>query len=345
MDTILVTGGTGFIGSHTCVQLLKKNYKVIIIDNLINSKVTVLDAIKNISNSNNITFFERHLCTDDCTDIFMNNKIYAVIHFAGLKAVGESVNNPLHYYYTNMVSTINLLNIMKRFNCNRLIFSSSATVYGSSTPPLYEDSKTGEGISNPYGKTKYMIEEVLEDFSKINKDFYITILRYFNPIGAHPTGLLGENPNDIPNNLMPYILKVAYKHNINNTLPGYEHLSVFGNNYNTQDGTCIRDYIHVMDLADSHLLAIEKSTKMKNNLNIFNIGLGIGTSVLELLTIFEKVNNVKVPYKIAPRRDGDLSTVYCNSDKSKKYLDFKPKRTIEEMCIDSWNYVMVTLAT
>ncbi len=341
MKTVLVTGGTGFIGSHTCVQLLQKNYKVIIVDNLSNSKIDVLESIKNVSKSDNIIFYNRNITNDDCSDIFSDYKIYAVIHFAGLKSVNESVNNPLYYYHTNIMSTINILKSMKENGCKNLVFSSSATVYGNSLPPFKEESKTGVGISNPYGKTKYMLEEILIDYSKINKDFNIVILRYFNPIGAHPSGLLGENPNNIPNNLMPYILKVAYKHNIDKNMQGYDSLAVYGNDYDTRDGSCIRDYIHVLDLADSHLLSIEKIDIFKNNLNIFNIGMGNGTSVLEIINIFEKVNNIKVPYNIVERREGDVPISYCKNDKSIEFLDFKPKKTIEDMCKDAWNYCLI----
>ena len=228
---------------------------------------------------------------------------------------------------------------MEKYNVKNLIFSSSATVYGKSQPPLYEISEIGKGITNPYGKTKYIIENILNDFAKANKNFKIIILRYFNPIGAHPSGLLGENPNNIPNNLMPYVLKVAYKNNIDNSSEGYDYLSIFGNDYDTPDGTCIRDYIHVMDLAESHVLSINNLNKLHDNYNVLNVGLGKGTSVLNLLKIFEKVNDVKVPYKIVERRTGDLSIVYCNIDKIQKYLNFEPKYNIEDMCKDGWNYI------
>ena len=337
MKYILITGGTGFIGSHTSLLLLNKNYNIIIIDNLRNSKLEVIDNIKNLAKKSNIIFFNRDL-SDNIDDIFSNYSIDSVIHFAGLKAVKESIDEPLLYYNTNIFSTTNLLKTMKKYHCKKLIFSSSATVYGNAQPPLIETMDIGIGITNPYGQTKFIIERILEDFSNINKNFNIIILRYFNPIGAHPSGLLGENPNDIPNNLMPYLLKVAYKTNIDNTLPGYDYLSVFGNDYNTHDGTCIRDYIHVMDLAESHILSIEKINNMEKNLNIFNIGLGKGTSVIELINIFERVNNIKLPYKIAEKRDGDLPIVYCDSNKSKIILGFSPKFSVEDMCRDSWNY-------
>ena len=338
MKTILVTGGTGFIGSHTCTQLLLEKYKVVIIDNLDNSTLDVLDSIKEISSSNNIDFFKRDLSIDNCNDIFKKYEFYAVIHFAGLKSVGESVKNPLKYYEININSTINLLKLMQNNNCKKLIFSSSATVYGDSCPPFDEKTEIGRGITNAYGKTKFMIEEILQDYSKANEDFDIVILRYFNPIGAHPSGLLGDNPNNIPNNLMPYILKVAYKNNIDESINGYDYLSIFGNNYNTKDGTCMRDYIHVLDLADSHVLSLKKMKDFKKRYNIFNIGLGKGVSVLELVKIFEKVNNTKIPYVISSKREGDIPISYCTTDLSQKYLEFYPKKKIEDMCKDAWNF-------
>lgn len=338
MKTILVTGGIGFIGSHTCTQLLLEKYKVVVIDNLNNSKLNVLDSIKEISSSNNIDFFKRDLSIDNCDDIFKKYQFYAVIHFAGLKSVGESVKNPLKYYEININSTINLLKLMQNNNCKKLIFSSSATVYGNSNPPFEENSKTGKGITNPYGKTKYLIEEILKDYSKANEDFNIIILRYFNPIGAHPSGLLGENPNNIPNNLMPYILKVAYKNNIDKSIDGFDYLSIYGNEYNTKDGTCIRDYIHVLDLADSHILSLKKINDLNKNFNIFNIGLGKGVSVLELIKIFEKVNNIKIPYVFSSKREGDIPISYCTTNLSQKYLEFYPKNKVEDMCKDAWNF-------
>lgn len=337
MKYVLVTGGTGFIGSHTSLLLLNKNYNIIILDNLKNSKIEVLNNLKKLTKNNNIIFYERDL-SDNLDDIFSTYNIDSVIHFAGLKAVKESIDNPLLYYNTNIFSTTNLLKTMEKYNCRKLIFSSSATVYGNAQPPLIENMVIGNGITNPYGQTKFMIERILEDFSKINKNFNIIILRYFNPIGAHPSGLLGENPNDVPNNLMPYLLKVAYKNNIDKKIQGYDYLSVFGNDYNTPDGTCIRDYIHVMDLAESHILSIEKINKMEKNLNIFNIGLGKGTSVIELIHIFERVNNVKIPYKIIEKREGDLPVVYCDSNKCKTILGFSSKYSVEDMCKNSWNF-------
>ena len=338
MTTILVTGGCGFIGSHTCVELLKNNYNVIIIDNLVNSSEKTLDNIKRISENEKIIFYKRNLC-NNIDDIFENHNISFVIHFAGLKSVNESISNPLEYYYNNINSTLNLLHTMNKYKCYKMVFSSSATVYGNCKAPLNETDKIGIGITNPYGQTKFMLEIILKDYCLSNSKFNIISLRYFNPIGAHPSGFLGENPNDMPNNLMPHILNVAYK-NMKN-VDCNKYLLVFGNDYNTKDGTCIRDYIHVMDLAESHILAINKLNYTKLNYDSINIGLGKGTSVLELIKIFETVNNVKVPYKIANRRDGDIDISYCICDKSKTELNFKPKYSIYDMCKDAWKYKML----
>ena len=337
MKTILVTGGCGFIGSHTSVLLLNNNYNIIIIDNLINSKKETIENIKKISKKN-IIFYERNLC-DNIDDIFEKYKIDVVIHFAGLKAVNESIINPLEYYYTNLNSTMNLLYTMNKYNCYKMVFSSSATVYGNSKSPLKETNQIGIGITNPYGQTKFMLERILNDYCISNRKFNIISLRYFNPIGAHPSGLLGENPNNIPNNLMPHILNIAYKNIKKND--SNKFLLVFGNDYDTIDGTCIRDYIHVMDLAESHILAINKLYNTNINYDFINIGLGKGTSVLQLIKVFEDINKVKVPYKIANRRNGDISESYCSCKKSKIELNFTPKYTIKDMCKDAWNYKLL----
>jgi len=328
MKTILVTGGTGFIGSHTCVELLNNGYTVVIIDNLVNSKETVVDKIKQITNKN-IIFYEIDLFDRyELLQIFTKHKFDCVIHFAGLKAVGESVNKPLLYYKNNIMITLNLLELMETFKCYNLIFSSSATIYGDQKPPFKETMNIGQGITNPYGQTKYMIEQILKDLCISNNKFNITCLRYFNPVGAHPTGLIGENPNGIPNNLMPIILKVAVKNN--------SYLNIFGNDYDTPDGTCLRDYIHVVDLAKGHVKALNNMDGYK----VYNLGTGNGISVLELINTFIKINKVNLPYKIVGRRDGDLAEVYCDPSKSLEELDWKAELDIEDMCRDSWNFVV-----
>ena len=324
---VLVTGGCGYIGSHTVVDLLNNDYEVIIVDNLINSKKEVLDKIKKITNKD-VTFYQIDLCNKDkLREVFKNEKIESVIHFAGLKAVGESVEKPLMYYQNNLISTINLLELMQEYNVKKIVFSSSATVYGNpKSLPIYEDFPLS--TTNPYGTTKLMIENILKDLYAADKTFDITILRYFNPIGAHKSGLLGENPNGIPNNLMPYIVRVA-----TGKLP---ILNVFGDDYNTVDGTGVRDYIHVCDLSYGHLLALQNA---KTGLKIYNLGTGKGTSVLELIKKFESINKVKVNYQIVGRRDGDIDACYASPEKAVKELGFKPKYTIDDMCLDSYNFV------
>ena len=333
---ILVTGGAGFIGSHTCVKLLQENYNVIIIDNFINSSSSVIDNICKIVSEKrkNLVLYKMDLI-DDLDFIFEKHNIQIVIHFAGLKAVGESIKNPLLYHTENLSITLNLLNAMKKFNCYKFIFSSSATVYGNSESPLSENHHIGLNISNPYGNTKYLIEKILMDCCIDQNNSFIS-LRYFNPIGAHPSGLIGENPNDIPNNLMPYLLKVAYSNNIS-YLKGFDHLNIFGSTYNTPDGTAIRDYIHVEDLAEAHICAV-KNINNYNGYNTFNVGTGKGTSVKELVNVFSNVNKVMLPIKITNKRDGDLEEVYCNNDKIKKYLHFIPKYNLNNMCQHSWNF-------
>ena len=325
---VLVTGGCGYIGSHTVVDLLNEGYEVVIVDNLSNSKKEVLDYIKKITNKE-VTFYEYDLCDKEKLEsVFEKEKIDSVIHFAGLKAVGESVEKPLEYYENNLISTLNLLDCMRKYEVYKIVFSSSATVYGNpKSLPIYEDFPLS--TTNPYGSTKLMIEMILKDLYKADSRFDITILRYFNPIGAHKSGLLGEDPNGIPNNLMPYIVKVA-----THELPV---LSIFGDDYNTVDGTGVRDYIHVCDLSYGHVLSLKNK---KTGLKIYNLGTGKGTSVLELVSMFEKVNKVPVNKKIVGRREGDIDACYAANDLAKEELGFNPKYTLEDMCLDSYQFVI-----
>ena len=327
---ILVTGGLGFIGSHTCVELLNSGYEVVIVDNLSNSNIDVLDKIEKIT-SKRPKFYEIDVCDKErVKKVFRENKIDAVIHFAGYKAVGESVREPLKYYRNNLDSTLTLLEVMEEENCYNFVFSSSATVYGSPKElPIKEDFPLS--TTNPYGTTKLMIERILADLSKADKEMSIIVLRYFNPIGAHKSGLLGENPKGIPNNLMPYIVRVATKE--------LEMLSVFGDDYDTHDGTGVRDYIHVVDLAKGHIKALEKCVNFKG-IEYYNLGTGKGYSVLDLVKTFEKVNKVKVPYKIVDRRPGDIDACYADPSKAYKEIGFKAEYGIEDMCRDSYNYIL-----
>ncbi len=326
---ILVTGGCGYIGSHACVELLENNYEVVIIDNLCNSKREVVDKIEQITNRK-VTFYENDVCDSLALErIFSEHKIDAVIHFAGLKAVGESVEKPLLYYRNNIDSTLTLLETMKEFNCKKIVFSSSATVYGSpKSLPIKEDFPLS--TTNPYGSTKLMIEDILRDLYTSDNEWSIALLRYFNPIGAHKSGLIGENPNGRPNNLMPYIIRVATGE--------YPELSVYGDDYDTPDGTGVRDYIHVVDLARGHIKAIEKVLSTKE-VDCYNLGTGKGYSVLELVKTFERVNNVKVPYRIVERRPGDIAACYADPSYALKKLGWKAERGIEEMCRDGYNYI------
>ena len=326
---ILVTGGTGYIGSHTCVELLNSGYEVIVLDNLSNSKIEVLDKINKITGKS-VKFYEGNMIDRDILEkVFTENDIDAVIDFAAYKAVGESVKKPVEYYTNNVSTVLVLLDVMKKYNCKNLVFSSSATVYG--TPdviPITEECKIG-GTTNPYGTSKLMVEQILKDLYKSDNEWNIVILRYFNPIGAHDSGLIGEEPNGIPANLMPYISKVASGK--------LECLSVFGNDYNTKDGTGVRDYIHVVDLAKGHIKAIEKLSKDKG-LFIYNLGTGTGYSVLDIINAFEKANGIKINYKIAPRREGDIAVCYSDPTKALNELGFKTTKTIEDMCKDAWNF-------
>lgn len=324
---ILVTGGTGYIGSHTCVELLKDGYEIVVIDNLSNSKIEVVDKIKKITGKD-FAFYKGDIRdTKLLVDIFQKEKIDAVIHFAGLKAVGESVLKPLLYYRNNIDGTLTLLEVMNNFNCKKIIFSSSATVYGKpKTLPIKENAPLS--TTNPYGSTKLYIEGILKDLYVSDKKWSIVILRYFNPIGADKSGLIGENPNDIPNNLMPYIMKVAV-----NELP---YLNIYGNDYDTKDGTGVRDYIHVVDLAQGHLKALEV---LSPGLEYINLGTGKGYSVLEIVETFKHVNKVDIPYKIVDRRPGDIDACYADPSYAKKKLGWEAKYGLEEMCIDAYRFI------
>lgn len=324
---VLVTGGLGFIGSHTVVELLNENNEVIIVDNLYNSKIEVLEKLEKITGKT-IKFYQYDLLDKEKVDeIFAENEIDSVIHFAGYKAVGESVREPLMYYSNNLISTLNLLEVMKKYNVKKIVFSSSATVYGEQESPKYVETMKRGVTASPYGTTKAMIEMMLEDLYASDNSWNITILRYFNPVGAHESGLIGEEPNGIPNNLMPYVMKVA--------AGKLEQLSIFGNDYPTPDGTGVRDYIHVVDLALGHVKALQNSPA---GLNVYNLGSGKGVSVLELVTTFEKVNDIKVNYKIVERRPGDLPEYYADPTKALKELDWKTIKTLEDICKDTWNY-------
>ena len=326
---ILVTGGTGYIGSHTVVELLNNNYEVVIIDNLSNSKKEVIDSIKKITKKK-VKFYEDDVCNKEAlTKIFEENEIGAVIHFAGYKAVGESCEKPLMYYRNNIDSTLTLLEVMNEFGVKKIAFSSSATVYGKPEKlPIKENSKLT--TTNPYGTTKLMIENILRDLYKSDNKWGIAILRYFNPIGAHSSGLIGENPNGIPNNLMPYIIKVATKE--------LECLGVFGDDYDTKDGTGVRDYIHVVDLAKGHIAALNKIIN-SNGCDAYNLGTGNGYSVLEIVNTFKSVNNIDVPYIIKDRRPGDIDACYADPTYAKEKLNWQAELSLEDMCRDAYNFV------
>ncbi len=323
---ILVTGGAGYIGSHTCIVLLEAGYKVIIADNLSNSSVEVVDKIRKISNKE-VVFYEVDVTDESATEkIFVENNIDGIIHFAGFKAVGESVEKPLEYYHNNILSTLVLCRMCKKYNVNKFVFSSSATVYGNNNVPFIETMDLLP-TTNPYGETKAMNERILTDIAKANPSFGVTLLRYFNPIGAHDSGLIGEVPNGIPNNLMPYITQVAKGK--------LDKLKVFGNDYDTIDGTGIRDYIHVVDLAKGHVDAIKN---IKNGVNIYNLGTGEGTSVLQLINTFINVNKIDVPFEIVGRRAGDIAECYADATKAEKELGWTAKHTLEDMVRDSWRF-------
>lgn len=329
MKNILVTGATGFIGSHTSVELIKAGYKVIGVDNLYNSNKKVLESIEKITGEK-IKFYENDLRdSEGMSKIFDENEIHGVIHFAAFKAVGESVLKPLEYYDNNLVGTLELLKIMKKYNCKKFIFSSSATVYGKDNPIPYLEHFE-KSATSPYGYTKVMIEQILMDISKADEDFSCVMLRYFNPIGAHESGLIGEEPKGIPNNLMPYICDVA--------IGKRDYLNVFGDDYNTIDGTGVRDYVHVVDLSIGHVEALKYVFKNVGAIPI-NLGTGKGTSVLELVKSFEKASGRNINVKICDRRSGDIDEFYADTRKAKEILNWEAKYTIEDMCRDSWNFI------
>ena len=325
---ILVTGGAGYIGSHTCIELLNAGYEIVVMDNFCNSSPKVLDIIKDITGKD-FKFYECDMCRkDDIEQIFKENKIDSVIHFAGLKAVGESVQIPLKYYSNNITGTLNLLELMEKYDVNNIVFSSSATVYGNpASVPITEDFPLS--TTNPYGATKLMLENILRDVYVANNKLSVTLLRYFNPIGAHKSGRLGENPRGIPNNLLPYISQVA--------VGKLEKLHVFGDNYPTPDGTGVRDYIHVVDLSLGHVKAV-KVQSGKPGVHVYNLGTGKGTSVLELMHAFEKASGKEIPYVIDPPRAGDIAECWADASKAEKELGWKAERHIPEMCEDSWRW-------
>mgnify|MGYP000821429970 FL=1 len=327
--TVLVTGGMGYIGSHTCVELLERGMDVVVIDNLVNSSAEAGRRIEQITGKP-VVFYEADVRDRSRLDeIFEKHDIDCVIHFAGLKAVGESVEMPLEYYDNNLGSTITLCEAMRDHGVKKIIFSSSATVYSADNEmPLYETSRTG-GCTNPYGWTKYMCEQILRDYVKADPSWSVALLRYFNPVGAHPSGLIGEDPKGIPNNLMPYISQTA--------IGKFEYLRVFGNDYNTHDGTGVRDYIHVVDLARGHVAAISYMERHCGE-GVFNLGTGVGYSVLDMVHAFEKANSLRVPYKIAGRRAGDIDICYCSPEKSEKVLGWTAGYNLEDMCRDSWHW-------
>ena len=328
---ILVTGGAGFIGSHTAVELLNSGKDIVIVDNFSNSKPKALEAIKKITGKD-FKFYEiNYLDREKLEKVFEENDIEAVLNFAGYKSVGESFRKPLEYYDNNISGCLVLLETMQKYGVKKFVFSSSATVYGEPERiPLTEDCKTG-GTTNPYGTTKLFIEQILQDLYKSDNTWDIAILRYFNPVGAHESGLIGEEPQGIPNNLMPYVVRVASGQ--------LEQLSVFGDDYDTPDGTGVRDYIHVVDLAKGHIKALEKLEKEQTGMYIYNLGTGTGYSVLDMVKAFENVTRKTVKYKIAPRRAGDIATCYSNPEKAQKELNWKAEKTLEDMCKDSWRYI------
>ena len=330
---ILVSGGTGYIGSHTCVELINSGHEVVIFDNLYNSSIDVLDKIEQITGTKPVFYKADMTDPDSLKKIFEDNKdkqFDAVIHFAGLKAVGESVKKPVEYYHNNVYGTLNLISAMREYGVKRIIFSSSATVYGNPAfVPITEECPLGN-TTNPYGETKAMLERILTDVQKADPEWSVVLLRYFNPIGAHESGLIGELPNGIPNNLMPYIMQVA--------VGKLKELGVFGNDYDTKDGTGVRDYIHVVDLAKGHVCAVNK-VMSGTGVNIYNLGTGNGYSVLEIIQAFEKANDVKIPYVIKDRREGDIATCYADPKKALDELGWKAEFDLERMCKDSWRFI------
>jgi UDP-glucose 4-epimerase len=326
--TILLTGGTGFIGSHTAIELLKNEYKIILIDNLSNSSIEVVKNIEKITNKKVLFYNIDMLDKIELSKVFSSHNIDYVVHFAGFKAVGESVKYPIKYYQNNLISTLNLIEIMDKYKQKKLIFSSSSTVYGiTKKVPVTEDSILS--TTNPYGYTKLVQENILRDIYNSDNSWNIVLLRYFNPVGADASGLIGEEPNGIPNNLFPIIMKVASKQ--------MKELNIFGNDYDTLDGTCIRDYIHVTDVANGHLKAIQKIEK-ENGIFCYNLGTGKGASVLECVNAFSEVCGFKIPFVFKERRDGDVPSIYANPSKAKKELNWKAEKTLTDMCKDSWNF-------
>ncbi|KAA0803117.1 UDP-glucose 4-epimerase GalE [Bacillus sp. JAS102] len=325
---ILITGGAGYIGSHTCIELLNNNYKIIVVDNLSNSSIESLNRVKEITGKQFEFYKEDVLNREKMNEIFLENNIEAVMHFAGFKAVGESTIIPLTYYYNNIISTIVLCDVMQKHNVKNFIFSSSATVYGiPKTSPITEEFPLS--VTNPYGQTKLMIEQIMRDVAKADDEWSIALLRYFNPFGAHQSGRIGEDPNGIPNNLMPYVTQVA--------VGKLKELNIFGNDYPTKDGTGVRDYIHVVDLAKGHVKALEKVLKTKG-IEAYNLGTGKGYSVLEMVKAFEKVSGKKIPYKVIGRRPGDVAICFADVSKAKRELGWEAEYGLEEMCIDSWRW-------
>lgn len=329
MSTVLVTGGAGFIGSHTSVELLNAGYDIIILDNFVNSKPESLKRIKELTDKD-FKFYQADIRDEEAmTKVFAENKIDAVIHFAGLKSVPQSIKEPLNYYDNNIAGTVCLCRVMDKAGCKKLVFSSSATVYGSKNPsPLREDMPT-DGTTNPYGTTKYFIEQILQDLCVSDSEWGVSILRYFNPIGAHKSGRIGEDPNGIPGNLMPYITQVA--------IGKLECLNVCGNDYPTPDGTGVRDYIHVVDLALGHIKALDRLLKVKG-CEVYNLGTGKGYSVLDVVKAFEKASGIKINYRIAPRRAGDVACCYADATKAKEVLGWQAQYDIDDMCADSWRW-------
>ena len=325
---VLVTGGAGYIGSHTVVELINAGHQVIIVDDLSNAKASVIARIEEITGVRPL-FYQLNCCSSKLIDVFKKHSIDAVIHFAGFKAVGESVHKPLQYYRNNIDSTLMLLEAMEGGNCQNLVFSSSATVYGPNNPYPYKEDMPAIQSSSPYGWTKIMIERILTDYVTAHPDFCAVLLRYFNPIGAHDSGLLGDDPNGIPNNLMPYIGRVA--------AGKLERLTIFGGDYETPDGTCLRDYIHVVDLAIGHVKALEYAQR-NNGVEAINLGAGVGVSVLDLVKTFERANGITLPYIIGPRRSGDLPAFWADAEKAKKLLNWQAVHTLDDMCISSWKY-------
>ena len=333
MKKVLVTGGTGYIGSHTVVELLKEGKEVVIVDNFSNSKKDVVERIKKITGKDVTLYNIDYLDRKQLEKVFEENEIDSVINFAGYKAVGESVKEPLKYYHNNVSGAIVLLETMQKYNVKKFVFSSSATIYGEQDDVKYAETMQRGQASSPYGTTKIMIEKILEDLYTADNSWDIAILRYFNPVGAHESGLIGEDPKGIPNNLMPFIMKVANKE--------IDHLNIFGNNYKeTKDGTCARDFLHVVDLAIGHIKALEKLDKENSGVFVYNLGTGNPYTVQEMVDTFIKVNNVDVPYQFAERRAGDLPVFFADSSKAKKELGWVATRTLEDMCRDSWNYVV-----